>query len=425
MGSGAGVIARSERHRPDTAVVLFMTGIAVVIGWIVVALGRPSELDQFAGPGLVFVVQLTVPFAVVGFVVARRVPGNRIGWLFLVGPLFAAVGFLFVELAFRTPPPTAAWLFFLGDVAFFTGIGLMATQFFLRFPTGRAASPRWGAVAVAGLVGVVLNNLWLMSRECVINVAETAAGLRTPSCADPLQDWFQRFANPLGLDPALSRAFGVVGGIGALLMLAALFLGLISLGFRYRRADPTERAQLRWLLSAVAVLGPAFFALVVWEGVTGSESGWFGQVVVGGALLAIPIAIGMAITRHRLYDIDRLLSRTVAYSAVAVILAGVYGLLAVVPAAIIGKGGSAAPSWLVAGSTLAVFTLFAPLRRRVQRVVDRRFNRARYDAQRVVDGFGASVRDATDLGEITGALGRATAEVFQPAGVGVWVQGGT
>lgn len=421
MGRGTGVI-RSDRHRPETAVVLFVAVIAVVVGWMVVAMGRPSELDRFAGPGLVFVVQLTVPFAVVGFVVARRVPGNRIGWLFLVGPLFAAAGFLLVELAFRTPPTTAAWLFYLGDAGFFTGIGLMATQFFLRFPTGRAASPRWGAVAVAGLVGVVLNNLWLMTRECVIGVADSAAGLPTPSCADPLQDWFQRFGNPMGLDAALSRAFGIVGGIGALLVLAALFIGLASLGFRYRKADPGERAQLRWLLAVVAVLGPAFFALVVWELVTGAESAWFGEVLVGGALVAIPVAIGMAITRHRLYDIDRLISRTVAYSAVAIILAGLYGLVAVVPVAIIGRGGWDAPSWLVAASTLVAATAFSPLRRRVQGMVDRRFDRSRYDAQRVVDGFGARVRDLARVEEIVTGVGSVVAEALRPGSFGVWIR---
>ncbi len=196
---------------------------------------------------------------------------------------------------------------------------------------------------------------------------------------------------------------------------------MISLVVRYRASGAVERAQLRWLLTSVVVLAPAFLGLVVWEVATGSESVWFGQAIVGMALFAIPISIGIAITRYRLYDIDRLIKRTATYTIVGAVLAGCFALVMLLPAAVIGVSEGGPDSWLIAIATLVAFGLFDPVRRRVQRFVDRRFDRQRYDARLVLDGFGATLLNATETTSIRREFGDAVDLMLRPSSVSIWL----
>jgi hypothetical protein len=194
---------------------------------------------------------------------------------------------------------------------------------------------------------------------------------------------------------------------------------------RYRRAGPLEREQVKWL-AAVAIVGGTAFTIAILSGdAVITPLFWFIGFL---ALVALPIAIAIAITRYHLYDIDRIVSRTIGYGVVTVVLFAVFG------ASIIGlqtlvSGAMAGPSTqidplVVAASTLVVAALFNPLRIRVQAVVDRRFHRARYDAERTVAGFAGRLRDELDLATLAAELRRTTVEAVEPSTTGVWLRAG-
>lgn len=182
------------------------------------------------------------------------------------------------------------------------------------------------------------------------------------------------------------------------------------------RGSELERLQIRWVSFVLAVTLALLASTPLWKG-----AGDIASFTVG---VGVPLAIGLAITRYRLYDIDRLISRTVSYALVLVVLGAMFGLLVVGPTLVLGQGSGedGPPSWVVAGSTLAVFAIFSPLRRRVQGWVDRRFDRSRYDAQRVVDEFGARVRDLAHTEDIVTGVGAAVAGALAPGSIAVWLR---
>jgi hypothetical protein len=189
---------------------------------------------------------------------------------------------------------------------------------------------------------------------------------------------------------------------------------------RFRRARALERAQLKWFATGVVVAVLGLVAMgVLYEGGQSEAA----QLVMGTTSTALPLAIAVAIFRYRLYDIDRLVSRAVSYALLSAVLAGVYGgavLLLSRLLAPVAPGGDLA----VAAATLAVAAVFAPARRRIQGAVDRRFNRARYDAQRELDAFRARLRGAVDLDDTGGELVVAAARTVQPAAVSLWLRAG-
>ena len=187
----------------------------------------------------------------------------------------------------------------------------------------------------------------------------------------------------------------------------------------YRRSSGERRQQLKWLLAgAVGGVGGLFFAF----GSSGTHGllGWVLGVVSWGGLLALPTCIGVAILKYRLFDIDRLISRTLAYALVTGLLVGVYAGLVLLAIEVLRFGSSVA----VAVATLAAAALFNPVRRRVQRLVDRRFNRARYDADRMVAAFAADLQDAVDLDVIRAGLAGTVRTALEPAHLSVWIRGG-
>lgn len=220
--------------------------------------------------------------------------------------------------------------------------------------------------------------------------------------------------NPLAVEAA--RDLDVV----LLLLFPAVIVSVVSLIRGFRRATGIERLQLRWLATAGAAAVIVWaVAIVVVDALLGGDAAAAALTVFGLAL--IPIAVGVAVLRYRLFEIDRLISRTISYALVVGALAAVFAAVAIgLPRLVDVPEDNPV---LVAGATLAVAALFNPLRRRVQTVVDRRFNRARYDSQREVDRFAERLRDELEIEDLTGEMLDVVAKTMQPSGVSVWISG--
>jgi hypothetical protein len=209
--------------------------------------------------------------------------------------------------------------------------------------------------------------------------------------------------------------------------LLLLALGALSLLARFRRARHRERQQIKWLAYvAVPVLAsylvqpiraPRIGGPIMWE-----PTGLVGAVYIAGGLWAIYIAIGIAVLRHHLYDIDRLINRTLVYGLLTALLGGVYAGAVLILGQLFGGIGTEPPSWAVAGATLAVAALFQPARRRIQQEVDRRFNRRRYDAAKTVEAFSARLREHIDLDTLLAELLAVVDQTMQPTRASVWLR---
>ena len=205
---------------------------------------------------------------------------------------------------------------------------------------------------------------------------------------------------------------------GGLLIPATGLAAILSLAFRYRRARTAERAQLKWLLYATAVIVVALLATIPIERIMGPSNtvNNLQNAMSSGAVALVAVAIGIAVLRYRLYDIDRVISRTVAYAVITGLLAGIYAGLVLLATQVFRVHTPVA----VAAATLAA-ALFNPVRRRVQKAVDRRFNRARYDADKTVAPFAAHLKDAVDLDSVRDDLAGVVHQTLEPAHVSVWI----
>jgi hypothetical protein len=226
--------------------------------------------------------------------------------------------------------------------------------------------------------------------------------------------------NPAGVTGPAGDIFNIMANGGRVLMVAAGLAAVVSLAFRYRRARTAERAQLKWLVYAGAVVAAA--ALIAAGPVEqimgpGNAANNLQNALVSGAIAFVAVAIGVAVLRYRLYDIDRLISRTLAYTIITGLLAAVYAGL-VLPATQVFSSHTPVP---VAAATLAAAALFNPLRRRVQLLVDRRFNRARYDADQTVAAFAARLKDAVDLDAARRDLASVVHQALEPTHVSLWI----
>jgi len=335
-------------------------------------------------------------FATVGAVLAWKRPGNPIGWLLSATALAYAVG-IFADLLahFHRTLTLANWLGWTFDL----GVGLCAFVVLL-FPTGTLPSRRWRPVAwaaAAGLAGWALGNAFAPT---IINAS--------PS-----------MPNPAGVTGPAGDIFNLMANGGRVLMVAAGLAAVLALAFRYRRARTAERAQLKWLVYAGAVVvAAALIAAGPVEQIMGPGDAATNlqNAMVSGAIALIAVAIGIAVLRYRLYDIDLVISRTVAYTIITGLLAGVYAGLVLLATHVFGLHTPVA----VAAATLAAAALFNPLRQRVQLVVDRRFNRARYDADQTVAAFAARLKDAVDLDAVRHDLASVVHQALEPAHVSLW-----
>jgi len=349
----------------------------------------PAKLADIVGTGMNNAVGIVFigAFATVGALLAWKRPENPIGWLLsAIGLAFAVAVFGMFLAHFPRTLTLANWLGFL----YLLGFGLCVFVVLL-FPTGELPSRRWRPVAWAagaGLAGWVLG----------------CAFAPTLITASPMR-------NPAGVTGPAGDIFELMAVVGAVLIAAAGLAAVLSLAFRYRRAQTVERAQLKWLVYAAAVIVVALLATIP------VASTNLQNAIGSGAVALVPVAIGIAVLRYRLYDIDRVISRTVAYAILTGLLVGIYAGLVLLATRVLGVHTPVA----VAAATLAAAALFSPVRRRVQRAVDRRFNRARYDADQTVAVFAARLKDAADLDAVRDDLAGVVHQTLEPAHVSLWI----
>jgi hypothetical protein len=356
-------------------------------------------------------------FVVVGVLIALRHPQSPIGWLLCGAALGLTLGNLAIEYAVYgliTHPgalPGASWAGTFGDWGRSTAFFLILTFLLLLFPTGRLPSPRWRGLiwlTVLGLAG-----------QCV----STLFG-RTYSEGGDLR--LTPYPNPLGFLP--TDAVNVVQTLSVVLLLGAVAGCVASVVVRFRRAVGVERQQLKWL--TVGVLWAAFvFGLAV-LGAFINIPLLISPALFNICFAGIAMAVGIAILRHRLFDIDFIINRAVVYGTLTALLLATYAACILGAQAVLGAlartaGASTRQPIVTVGTTLLVVALFRPLRARVQRLVDHRFYRAKYDAQKTLAAFSASLRTETELGPLSEHLVGVVDETMRPQHVSLWLNQAT
>lgn len=353
-------------------------------------------------------------FALVGALILTYRPDNRVGWLLL---LPGASAFVLLDAYFRplidgsAPlPPTLTpglWLALWYSNWNWALLIFPLLWLMLLFPTGRPISRRWGGLV---WVGVFLTLLLLL-----------LATFGTPMKPGSGADW--SYPNPIGLIQAAELDESVVLAFFTAIVPVWVILCLAALVVRYRRAAQVERQQMKWLLSAMVFFAaaylPAFF-LADWSHDTGL---W--NVLWLVAMPLIPAAIGIAILRYRLFDIDVIIRKTLLYALLSGLLALVYFGSVVLLQNIVGRAADEQSPLVIVLSTLIIAALFAPLRQRVQAFIDRRFYRQKVDAQQVLAQFARTARDETDMEALTAELVRAVQETMHPETVALWLKRAT
>jgi hypothetical protein len=350
--------------RQATALLPWALFLLVIVAWAPALIYDRTSLEVTGAIDKLWAVSF-LAFPMVGVLLAVRLPSNPVGWLFLIGPAFVGAGVSISEYA----ESTGQQLVRVSDLVLLIGLMAMFASILL-FPDGRYPNRLFTWLHLAGIAG---------------------------------------FA---ALAP-VSEDLGLVIAYNCLVPVSALAV-------RFARGDSMMRRQITGPV-AIVVLGLALIGLNVVIGTFGADDRWgtaIGTVASIILTVGIPVTIGIAITRYRLYEMDRILSRTVTYTVVIVLLAAVYfGVIAVLTTVVPSDSPLA-----VAGSTLTAAALFNPLRRRVQRWVDHRFNRSRYDTEKVMDRFTDRLRDEVDGDEmVRGWLG-VVSQTMQPTFAGVWVR---
>jgi hypothetical protein len=341
-------------------------------------------------------VAVMIPFVIVGALISVHRPGNRIGALLLAGAL-AISTFSFLENYFGYAAqhpgvlPDLRAVAWIANGALILGVGALVLMV-LVYPTGRLPSRRWRLVAWALAAWTLVATVLLTVQPTLVMAEEVP--------------------NPVGLQGSTATVIKQALDVAILPLLLLLPAAVASLIVRFRRARGRERQQLKWLLYAVALSAAATILNTL--GVLGIWGGAIDNLVVFG----IPIAIGVALLRYRLYDIDRLINRTLVYGSLTAILGLGYAVVVIGSGQLLGQDTTLA----VAGATLAVAAAFQPLRRRIQAVVDRRFNRRRYDATRTIEAFTTRLRDEIDLDTLSGELVAVVDQTMEPTQVSLWLR---
>jgi hypothetical protein len=373
------------------------------VAWVLLALGLLTNAAGLAlgaanrqgagNPGELLLWVVFAAYLVVGCLILARRPGNTIGWIFTtVGLLTMIAGLAEVYARYANAHPgslpgplVGTWVL---DWIWIPTILLALVFPLLLFPTGRSLSPRWRPVT------------WL---AVGLTAAYTVLGALSPTMELPNG---RTVANPIGVT-SIDLDAGPLGAVLSGLLLFVFVASISSLMVRFRRSQGVERQQLKWFTYAGA--------LVLLAPLSNSLLGNISYVL----LLALPIAVGIAILRYRLYDIDRLINRTLVYGLLTALLATVYAGVVLVGGQLAGQKQS---NLVVAGATLTVAALFQPTRRRIQVVVDRRFNRRKYDAHRTVEAFSARLRDEVDLDALLAELLTVVDQTMQPTRTSLWLR---
>jgi hypothetical protein len=385
---------------PGMALALGLATIGVAVAALVF-----TVLDHSASAGDGGSIILVPGFGIVGLIVARRQPTNPMGWLLLGCALCLALddaASTYSVLVYRHHQGALPLgpLAVLVQPSWAPGIALLALSILL-FPDGEVPRGpwRWGIGAFFAISAVWLVGAYGIAIDAIVSHrihVDSTGNLLLEDHATGAWAWWSAFQNVF---------FGMI-----------LILGLSWLVAQipaYRRATGVRRAQLKWLMLGVAVA-------LVGAVLTVSKPGGYGVLGFLGTvgLLGLPIGIGIGITRYRLYEIDRLISRTLSYAVLTGLLVGVFAGLVLLTTRVLPFSSPVG----VAASTLAALALFNPLRGRIQHVVDRRFNRARYDAEATVAAFSARLRNAVDVDTVLGELANAAGASLEPAHVSVWIK---
>lgn len=397
------------RRLPVTVLAMVSLLVAATLVLWVLNLGTPgAETDfgtRFTPP---FSALDGLAFSVVGALIVYRRPGNAVGLVCLLIGFASALNSLSIEYsvyAVLTDPgglpggQIAAWL---ANWTWVIYVGFMGTVLVLVFPDGRLPSPRWRPVLAAALLGMAMAATgFILSPGRFVSVP-----------------WA---SNPFGIEGLASVLAVLEAGffLVALMMVAAA----VSMVLRFRRSRGVERQQIKWFASAASLLAVAYVGQVFYSLLTGTlGDSTSNQRVFQTAIVAVfgvlAVGVGIAVLRYRLYQIDNVISRTVTYALITGTLGAVYVVLAFT----LGQVVPANSDLAVAASTLAVVALFAPLRRRIQERVDRRFNRIRYDAARTLERFSERLRHATDVSALRGDLSNITGAIMEPAHLSVWLR---
>jgi hypothetical protein len=358
---------------------------------------------------------ITLAWVVVGALVASRRPGNRIAWVYCaiglgLAMLGASAAYSTLAIHGSDPPlPGGRFTALASEMLFVPCVFIGPVSMFFVFPDGRFLSPRWRLVWLILIpLGLLFGGFLVAFRPGVLS-------------------GFGAVENPLGIGGDLGRVMRfLTDDAGAVEGPVAFVIAMLAMITRYRNATGVERQQLKWVFYAVILAIAAFVVSFLAPVAAGSVL--FGNqgpadLPAAFVLVLMPVCTGVAILRYRLYDIDRVINRTLVYASLTVCLAMAYlvSVLVLQRALSTVAGGS---SLAVAASTLTVAAAFRPARTRIQQVVDRRFFRRRYDATRTLETFGARMRDEVALDALSGELSTVVADTLQPSHVSVWLSDG-
>jgi len=386
---------------PATVLVLGGLVLALTIAAVPLASLAHQGLDASRGSVPVWV---SAPFAVVGFVLAWRKPGNLLGWIMLGAAVFLVLSedasfYTVADYRLRQGGLPLGWVALLAQPGWAPGIVLFGLAVLL-FPDGQPPSPRlrWMVRAYAGAAMLWIGGAVTVTVGAIIGhhtQVDSGGNLLLLTGTDRAAAWWN-----------------VAQDVFFALLVVCWLVSLAGQVLSYRRSSGERRQQLKWLLAGSAVTFVAVGISVINSG--GSPVA--GVISLAG-FFAIPLSVGVAVLRYRLFDIDRIISRTLAYAIVTGLLVGVYAGIVLLATDVVSINAPVA----VAASTLAAAALFNPLRRRVQRVVDRRFNRARYDADKTVAAFTVRLKDAVDLDSVRDDLLSVVQQALEPAHLSVWL----
>jgi hypothetical protein len=396
-----------ERPRWNAAVLGWAVWLLTLLGLVATlwidALLREAGRDELAALSIssIPLVVAVVSAVTVGAVLAARRPGHPVGWLLLglgLSQTAHDLTYAYTRYGLVVRPgslPGAAYLAGLNNGLVVMWIACAGFVLLLT-PTGSLPSSRWRWWA---RVAAAAPGVWLLG-----SVLDPA----------PLRPEYLEVSNPLGV-PALSGPLAVLV-VAALIVLVSLVVGAVSLLLRFRRARGVERLQLRWLVWGAAIAAMALLVAVM--ALILLEDFELLTVALGISAAVLPLSTGAAILRYRLYDLDRIISRTLAWTALTILLGLGYAAAVLLLGLLLPDSSSLA----VAGATLAVAATFQPVRRRVQETVDRRFNRRRYDAARTIAAFSARLREEVDLDTLSVELLAVTDQTMQPTTVSLWLR---
>jgi hypothetical protein len=348
----------------------------------------------------------SVSSATVGAVLATRRPRHPVGWLLLgLGVSMIGIGAAsdyasYALLAGGGPLPGARWAALFADTGWILWPAAVGFVLLLT-PTGSPPSPRW--------------RWWVRLTAAAPLAYMLAEALQRSPMDPPFGSVVSPLAVPGPVGGPADRLLQLADSTAALVVLVSLIVGAVSLLRRFRRAGGTERLQLRWVALAAVLAGVAA-ALVMVGTVAGTEALWLWATAA--YVVVLPLAVGASILRYRLYDLDRIVSRTLAWTVLTLVLGLGYAAVVLLLGWLLPESSGLA----VAAATLAAAAAFQPARRRVQGLVDRRFNRRRYDAARTIQAFSARLRDEVDLDSLTAELLAVADQTVQPTTASLWLR---